>query len=90
MTLVSEDMLVLLPPQEKRNRGPSLPVVAYKYSHKHAELPGICGSRMGTGYLVSRNSSRLALRREFGVNSVGPTHLLIVTATSLLQHTQGT
>lgn len=80
------DLLVLFPPQEKRNRGPSLPVIAYKYSHKKAELPGICGSPMGTGYLVSTISSRLALRREFGVNSMGPT----VTATSLFQHTQGT
>lgn len=88
--MVSEDILVLLPPQEKRNRDPSLPVVAYKYSHKYAELPGICGSPMGTGYLVSTISSRLALRREFGVNSVGPTHLPTVKETSLFQHTQGT
>lgn len=67
--MVSEDMLVLFPPQEKRNRGPSFPVVAYKHA-KHAELPGICGSPMGTGYLVSRISSRLALRRENSVLTV--------------------
>lgn len=83
-------MLVLLPTQAKRNRGPSLSRVVHKDGHKHVEFPGVCGPPEGTGYLVSRSYSRLALRREFGVNGMGFIHMPTVIAISLFQHTQGT
>jgi hypothetical protein len=51
---------------------------------------GICGPPEGTGYLVRRSYSRLALRREFSVNGMEFTHMFTVTALSLFQHTQGT